>query len=442
MSSAVLAKQIWDMKYRLKPDDVTIEDTWRRIAKALAAVEKDPAKWSDLFYSALEGYKFLPAGRIIAGAGTDRNVTLFNCLAGETKVLTDQGLREIRDLAGGYATVLDANGVSYGTGAGGTIFHLLPNGDITTNERFTDMKGLCDYVHSKGLKVGIYSSPGPQTCGGYTGSYKHEEADAASYAKWGIDYLKYDWCSYGSIVPNPDLAGLKLPYTKMHNALEASSRDIVYSLCQYGMGDVFKWGHTTGGNLWRTTGDITDSWSSMAGIGFDHSRRSPFAGPGGWNDPDMLVVGWLGWGPRVRPTNLTKHEQVTHITLWSMLAAPLLLGCDLTRIDDFTQRLICNPEVVGIDQDSLGKAAVRIWESGKLEIWSRPLDDGSSAIAIFNRGHSPVKRSFSLSDMGIKGILAGKKSFRDLWMRKDLGRMAGLTSVTVPAHGALLYKVK
>ncbi|MEI7987244.1 MAG: NPCBM/NEW2 domain-containing protein [Armatimonadota bacterium] len=317
-----------------------------------------------------------------------------------------------------------------------------PNGDITTNERFTDMKGLCDYVHSKGLKVGIYSSPGPQTCGGYMGSYKHEEADAASYAKWGIDYLKYDWCSYGSIVPNPDLAGLKLPYTKMHNALEASSRDIVYSLCQYGMGDVFKWGHTTGGNLWRTTGDITDSWSSMAGIGFDHSRRSPFAGPGGWNDPDMLVVGWLGWGPRVRPTNLTKHEQVTHITLWSMLAAPLLLGCDLTRIDDFTQRLICNPEVVSIDQDSLGKAAVRIWESGKLEIWSRPLDDGSSAIAIFNRGHSPVKRSFGMSDMGIKGILAGKKGFRDLWLRKDLGRMAGLANVTVPAHGALLYKVK
>ncbi len=315
------------------------------------------------------------------------------------------------------------------------------NGDITTNERFLDMKGLCDYVHSKGLKVGIYSSPGPQTCGGYEGSYKHEEADAMSYAKWGIDYLKYDWCSYGSIAPNPDLAAMKLPYTKMHNALSTSSRDIVFSLCQYGMGDVFKWGRTVGGNVWRTTGDITDSWSSMASIGFDHSRRSPFAGPGGWNDPDMLVVGWLGWGPQVRPTNLTKHEQVTHITLWSMLAAPMLLGCDLTRIDDFTQRLICNPEVIDIDQDSLGKAAVRVWESGKLETWTRPLNDGTTAVAIFNRGHSPVKRTFSMSEMGMKRVLVGKKNFRDLWLRKDLGRMSSL-DVTVPAHGALLYKVK
>ena len=314
------------------------------------------------------------------------------------------------------------------------------DGSITTNERVTDMKGLCDYVHSKGLKVGIYSSPGPQTCGGYEGSYKHEESDAESYAKWGIDYLKYDWCSYGGIVPKPDLDGLKLPYIKMHTALEKSSRDIVFSLCQYGMGDVYTWGHTTGGNLWRTTGDINDSWSSMAGIGFDHSKRSPFAKPGSWNDPDMLVVGWLGWGPRVRPTNLTKHEQVTHITLWSMLAAPLLLGCDLTRIDDFTQRLICNPEVIAIDQDSLGKAAVKVWSEGKLEIWTRPLDDGSTAVAIFNRGHVPVRKTFGMDNFGFKGNV-GRKSIRDLWQRKDLARLAEL-NVSVPAHGALLYKVK
>ena len=313
------------------------------------------------------------------------------------------------------------------------------DGSITTNERFTDMKGLCDYVHSKGLKVGIYSSPGPQTCGGYEGSYKHEESDAESYAKWGIDYLKYDWCSYGGIVPKPDLDGLKLPYIKMHNALEKSSRDIVFSLCQYGMGDVYKWGHTTGGNLWRTTGDINDSWSSMSGIGFDHPKRSPFASPGSWNDPDMLVVGWLGWGPRVRPTNLTKHEQVTHITLWSMLAAPLLLGCDLTRIDDFTQRLICNPEVIAIDQDSLGKAAVKVWSEGKIEVWTRPLDDGSTAVAVFNRGHSPTSKVLGWSQVGIKG--SSRKNVRDLWTRTDLGRADGIKAL-VPAHGALLYKVK
>lgn len=310
------------------------------------------------------------------------------------------------------------------------------NGEIITNDRFSNMKGLTDYVHGLGLKMGIYSSPGPQTCGGYEGSYRHEEQDAESYAKWGIDYLKYDWCSYGGIVPNPDLDGLKLPYIKMHKALEASDRDIVFSLCQYGMGDVFKWGRSIGGNVWRTTGDINDSWSSMAGIGFDHSRRSPFAGPGGWNDPDMLVVGWLGWGPKIRPTNLTKHEQVTHITLWSMLAAPLLLGCDLTRIDDFTMRLIANPEVIDVDQDSLGKAAIRVWQDGKLEIWKRPLADGSTAVAIFNRGRMPATRKFDLGLAGVKG----RHAVRDLWQRKSVGRVSSL-NVTVPAHGALLYKV-
>lgn len=313
-----------------------------------------------------------------------------------------------------------------------------PNGEITTNERFTDLKALCDYVHSKGLKVGIYSSPGPQTCGGYEGSYQHEEQDAKSYASWGIDYLKYDWCSYGNIAPNPDLPALKLPYIKMKKALESSSRDIVYSLCQYGMGDVFKWGRSIGGNVWRTTGDITDTWSSMAGIGFDHSRRSPSAGPGGWNDPDMLVVGYLGWGPNIRPTRLTKHEQVTHITLWSMLAAPLLLGCDLTRIDDFTQRLICNSEVISVDQDSLGKAAVKVWSEGKVEVWKRPLDDGTYAVAVFNRGLLPVTKGILWKSLG---VTSNSAQVRDLWQRKNLGRMKSL-KVNVPAHGALMFKVR
>ena len=315
------------------------------------------------------------------------------------------------------------------------------NGEITTNDRFQNMKALCGYVHSLGLKMGIYSSPGPQTCGGYEGSWQHEVQDANSYAQWGVDYLKYDWCSYGNIAPNPDLKALKLPYTKMKNALEASERDIVFSLCQYGMGDVHKWGKEVGGNVWRTTGDITDSWSSMAGIGFDHSRRSPFAGPGGWNDPDMLVVGWLGWGPNIRPTRLTKHEQVTHITLWAMLAAPLLLGCDLTRIDDFTTRLICNPEVIAVDQDQLGKAAVRVWQDGKLEAWVRPLDDGSSALAIFNRGKAPVTREFKFSQLGVTGTFQRPRTVRDLWQRKDLGRMNAIKTL-VPAHGAVLYKIK
>ncbi len=311
------------------------------------------------------------------------------------------------------------------------------NGEITTNKKFQNMRALTDYVHGLGLKMGIYSSPGPKTCGGYEGSYKHEESDAESYAKWGIDYLKYDWCSYGGIDPRPTLDGLKAPYIKMKKALEASDRDITFSLCQYGMGDVFKWGRSVGGNVWRTTGDINDSWSSMSGIGFDHSRRSPSAGPGGWNDPDMLVVGWLGWSTNIRPTKLTKHEQVTHITLWSMLAAPLLLGCDLTRIDDWTLRLIANPEVVAIDQDSLGKAAVRTWSEGKIEAWTRPLDDGGIAVALFNRGKMPAKKKVDWKTIGVRGDYL---ITRDLWQRKDMGRLRNL-NVTIPAHGALLYKV-
>lgn len=312
------------------------------------------------------------------------------------------------------------------------------NGEIITNSKFTNMRALTDYIHGLGLKMGIYSSPGPKTCGGYEGSYQHEEQDAQSYAKWGVDYLKYDWCSYGNIVPNPDLAGLQLPYTKIKKALEDSDRDIVLSLCQYGMGDVYKWGRSIGGNVWRTTGDINDSWSSMAGIGFDHSKRSPFAGPGGWNDPDMLVVGWLGWSTNIRPTKLTKHEQVTHITLWSMLAAPLLLGCDLTRIDDWTLRLIANPEVIDIDQDMLGKAAVKTWSEGKVEAWARPLSDGTTAIALFNRGRAPENKVVDWKAFGLKG---NQKQVRDLWQRRDLGRLGSL-KVTIPAHGALLYKVK
>ena len=316
------------------------------------------------------------------------------------------------------------------------------NGEIQTNDRFRDMKAFTDYCHSLGLKAGLYSSPGPTTCGGYLGSYQHEIQDAQSYAKWGFDYLKYDWCSYGEIAPTPDLTAMKLPYSKMKSALEASGRDIVFSLCQYGMGDVFQWGREVGGNLWRTTGDITDSWSSMSSIGFDHSRRSPFVKPGGWNDPDMLVVGYVGWGPNVRPTSLTKHEQLTHITLWSMLAAPLLLGCDLTRLDDFTRRLICNHDMIEVDQDPVGRAATRVWQSGKIEAWSRPLEDGSYAVAVFNRGLRAANYDLGWKEFGIPSRF-GKfdREVKNIWERKDLGRLKGLKG-TVQAHGAVFFRVK
>jgi len=313
------------------------------------------------------------------------------------------------------------------------------DGMIQTNKKFPDMKALGDYIHSLGLKFGIYSGPGPTTCAGYVASYKHELDDARQYANWGVDYLKYDWCSYGNIAPrNPGLVDFQKPYIVMREALDQVNRDIVYSLCQYGMGDVYKWGHSVaGGNLWRTTGDINDSWGSMSGIGFAHSVRSTYVKPGGWNDPDMLVVGRLGWGPNPRPTRLTPNEQITHITMWSMLAAPLLIGCDLTKIDRFTKAILCNHDVIEVDQDPLGKAATQRTVDGQLEVWARPLWDGTMAVALYNRGPVTADVKCDLSSLGYKT----PQPVRDLWQMKNLPGKTMLVHGMVPAHGAMLFKV-
>ena len=312
------------------------------------------------------------------------------------------------------------------------------NGDIQTNEKFPDMKALGDYIHSKGLRFGIYSSPGPKTCAGYEATYQHEEQDVRTWAGWGVDYLKYDWCSYGGIAKNSkDLPVLQKPYRIMRAALDKADRDIVFSLCQYGMGDVWKWGAEVGGNLWRTTGDIKDSWSSMAGIGFGHEERSPYAGPGHWNDPDMLVVGKLGWGPNLHDTHLVPNEQITHITLWCLLAAPLLIGCDMSQMDPFTIDLLSNDEVLDVDQDPLGKAATRKAQEGSTEVWTRPLADGTMAVGLFNRGRYTAKVTAKWTDLG----LSGQQSVRDLWRRTDVGTFEHSYTHEVRAHGAALVKI-
>lgn len=313
------------------------------------------------------------------------------------------------------------------------------NGMILTNKKFGDMKSLSDYVHGMGLKLGIYSGPGPRTCAGFLASYKHELDDARQYANWGIDYLKYDWCAYGEVAPpNPTVADYQKPYIVMREALDQVDRDIVYSLCQYGMGDVYKWGRTvSGGNLWRTTGDITDTWGSMSGIGFSHSIRSSYVRPGGWNDPDMLVVGRLGWGPSPRPTRLTPNEQITHITLWSMLAAPLIIGCDLTKLDKFTKAVLCNHDVIEVDQDPLGVAATQRMVDGQLEVWARPLWDGTMAVGLFNRGSEKAVIKCGLKKLGFRS----PQAVRDLWQMKNLPGKTALLQAAVPAHGAMLFKV-
>jgi len=320
------------------------------------------------------------------------------------------------------------------------------DGRIKTNAKFPDMKAMADYIHSKGLRAGLYSSPGPATCGGYTASYQFEEKDAAQYAAWGFDYLKYDWCSYGKIADQirksttrpTELEIFQHPYVVMRDALEKQNRDILFSFCQYGMGNVWEWGEQTGGNCWRTTGDINDSWSSMSGIGFNQNGHEKYAGPGHWNDPDMLVVGKVGWGPALHPSHLTPNEQYTHISLWSLLAAPMLIGCDMTQMDDFTLGLLTNDEVIAVNQDALGQQAKRVWKDDQDdEIWARDLQDGTKAVGLFNRGDMPTNIAAKWSDLGING----KQTVRDLWRQKDLGEFDGQFSADVGRHGVVLIKV-
>jgi hypothetical protein len=311
------------------------------------------------------------------------------------------------------------------------------NGNILCNSKFPNMKALGDSIHSLGLKFGIYSSPGPLTCGGYTASYQHELKDAQSYALWGIDYLKYDWCSYDQYAKDRSIPELEKPYIVMKDALQTINRDIIFSLCQYGMGNVWEWGESVGGNLWRTTGDITDSWQSMSEIGFNQVANSKYAGPGHWNDPDMLVVGWVGWGPNLHPTRLTPDEQYTHISLWSLLSAPLLIGCDLTRLDDFTLNLLTNDEVIALDQDPLGYQAVPKIIKDNIQVWIKNLEDGSKAAGIFNLNSETKKINLNFADIGVKQNV----KIRDLWRQKNLGNFKDKIETVVPSHGVFLIKL-
>jgi alpha-galactosidase len=297
-------------------------------------------------------------------------------------------------------------------------------GNIQPNEKFRNMKALADYVHGKGLKLGIYSSPGPKTCAGFEGSLGHEEQDAQSYANWGIDYLKYDWCQ-----PSRSVEEMKAAYTKMRDALKKTGRPIVFSLCQYGLGNVWEWGASVGGNLWRTTGDIEDNYESMAKIGFGQSGHEKYAGPGHWNDPDMLEVGNGG---------MNEDEYRTHFSLWCLLAAPLMAGNDLSKMTPYTQDLLTNGEVLAVDQDPLGKQGYPVVQEGPFEVWMKPMADGSAVVGLFNRSKDADKMTVNFSHIGV----TGEASIRDLWLKKDLGRFKEKYSVYVPSHGVVLVRIK
>ncbi len=300
------------------------------------------------------------------------------------------------------------------------------SGVLRSNEKFPDMKALADYVHSKGLKIGIYSSPGPKTCAGYEGSFGHEEQDAKTWAGWGFDYLKYDWCSASQVY---DVKSLPAVYAKMGEALAKSGRPIVYSLCQYGWQDVGEWGAKVGGNLWRTTGDISDRWPSMMHIGFElQPGREKFAGVGHWNDPDMLEIGNGG---------MTDEEYRTHMSLWCLLAAPLLAGNDLRDMKKEIHDILTNREVVAIDQDSKGVQGIRVAKNGDLEVWEKPLADGSHAVGLFNLGAAAATVTANFSDLK----LSGSHAVRDLWAHADKGKIKDKFEASVPSHGVVLVKI-
>ena len=319
-----------------------------------------------------------------------------------------------------------------------------PDGTIEANEKFPSMKGLIDWLHERGLKFGIYSSPGATTCGGYLGSLGHEQQDAQVWNKWGVDYLKYDWCSYERVRQQDNdwgFASCMRPYLLMQKYVREQPRDIFYSLGPLGGTQVYLWGLYCDGNSWRTAQDIDDTWKSILDVGFrQQAGKAQYSSVGHWNDPDMLVVGKVGWGTNLRETRLTPDEQYTHITLWTIVSSNMLIGCDIAQMDDFTVNLLCNNEVNAINQDILGKQADRVLKQDNIEVWARPLSDGAIAVAIFNVGDTDQQVDMKpLIDLPSSIFHLPSSSVRDLWRQKDL--TPAELNCTIPAHACRFLRV-
>ena len=348
-----------------------------------------------------------------------------------TQALIDKGLADY-----GYSYI----NIDDGWEAGGRN----PDGTLDANEKFPSMKGLADWLHERGLKFGIYSAPGATTCGGYLGSLDYEKEDAEVWNRWGVDYLKYDWCSYEQVrVRENDwgYASCVRPYLLMQKYLRQQPRDIFYSLGPLGGTQVYLWGLYCDGNSWRTAQDINDTWKSISDVGFrQQAGKSQYSSIGHWNDPDMLVVGKVGYGlgedtQGLRETRLTPDEQYTHITLWSLVSSNMLIGCDIAQMDDFTLNLLCNNEVNAINQDLLGKQADRVAKEGDIEVWSRPLADGAIAVGLFNVGETDRQ-------VDMEALIPSTepaRTIRDVWRQKDL--KPSELKCTIPLHGCRLLKV-
>jgi alpha-galactosidase len=319
-------------------------------------------------------------------------------------------------------------------------------GAIRPNKRFPDMKALADDIHAKGLRAGLYSSPGPRTCCDFVGSYGHEEIDAQTFSAWGFDFLKYDWCSYGAVAGGSDRAHLTAPYRKMGAVLAKLDRDIVFNLCQYGMGEVWTWGGEVGGQCWRTTGDLgVEAGDHLPGfyhIGLSNARHAEQAGPGRWNDPDYLLIGVVGNARNsqipARSTTLTPDEQYSYMSLWSLMAAPLFFSGDMELLDRFTLNVLCNTEVIAIDQDPLGRQARIVRESDHEILLAKPLEDGSLAVGLFNLDEEPRLLSVTWTELGI----AGPRTVRDVWRQRDLASAEAEFTTPVTRHGVELVRLR
>jgi len=318
-------------------------------------------------------------------------------------------------------------------------------GAILPNRRFPDMPGLVRSIHDLGLKAGIYTSPGPRTCGGYEGSYRHESQDAHQFAAWGFDLLKYDWCSYKQVATEQGADRYEHPYRLMGGIVPNLDRDMILNFCEYGEADVWTWGRQAGGNSWRTTGDLglapAGALPGFYSIGMSNALHAQYAGPGGWNDPDYILIGVVGdahnGAAPAHPTSLTPEEQYSYMSMWSLMAAPLFFSGEVTKLDAFTLNVLCNSEVIDIDQDSLGRQAKVVRQTPNVLVLEKPLSDGSVAVGLFNLKDSPQQLTVEWTELG----LDGRQLVRDVWRQKDLPPVQSRYSTMLAAHDVMLVRL-
>ena len=311
--------------------------------------------------------------------------------------------------------------------------------NILPNKYFPDMKALTDYIHSRGLKAGIYTTPSEMTCAGFGGTYKHEAQDAKQFADWGFDLLKYDWCNYDNVLKGKpkDLAALKHPYKLMGDILKKQDRDILFNLCQYGEGKVWEWGPEVGGQSWRTAGDLGHELNRVYEVALENAKHREFSKPGSWNDPDYIQIGYIGnvENPTLCPAS--PNEQYAFMSLWCLMASPLFYSGNMSLLDEFTINVLCNPEVIEVDQDSLGECGQVIHLNKDAFVMVKRMEDGTKAVGLFNRGTADAEVTAKWSDLGV----TGKQTVRDLWRQKDLGQFEDHFKATVGPRGVVLVRV-